>query len=246
MMPKSTATMRPSSSTNRLPGACRRGRSRRAWRGSGRPASACAPSALQSMPGGARARRGRRSGCRRSIRASARAARVRSQSTFGTRKPVVALAMFSAISEMRGGLQAQVHLDARPTAPSVSTTATGRSRREGGWRRSTSAGGEDRSCRGRAAKRCSMPGRSTLTATLQRAVRSAHCGLMHLRDRGGGHRRAELGEERRRPALPSAASTVARASSCGKGGSRSCSVARSRGELAARRCRRGWRGTGRA
>ena len=105
MMPKSTATSGPRRRRTDCRDACRRGRSRRAWRDAGKSASRCGPSVSRH---GRRpsAPRDRRPGCRRSIRASARGAASLPVDR-GTRKFVVCV-----LSRSGGGaFHAQIQFD---------------------------------------------------------------------------------------------------------------------------------------
>ena len=182
------------------PDACRRGRSRRAARGAGSSGSPCG-----------RARAGRARGvergavveaaCRRSTPASARRARCGPSRPRARGSPVV-LAVFSAISESAAASRRKSISIATERA-SVSTTSTSRSRRASGRQLLGVARREAERRRGRAAKRRSTPGRSTLTATAA-ALRRRDFGAMHLRDRGGGDRRAEGDEQTRRAACSKA------------------------------------------
>jgi hypothetical protein len=77
--------------------------------------------------------RDRRSACRPSIQASARGRALRLQSTCGTAKPT-SFFEFSAISEMAAASMRRSISMATGLPPEVSTTASGRNRREGGWK----------------------------------------------------------------------------------------------------------------
>ena len=188
MMPKSTATMRPSASTNRLPGCMSAWKkpSRSAWRR--KVWISARPSAGRSSPRAASAARSV-SGVP-SIHSSVSTSRaVRSQSTVGTRKSGSSL-VFSRISEMRGGFEPQVHLDrdrarqrvdhldqAQP--PRLGRMALGGARRE--------------------VERVEI----ALEAPLDAGPQHLHgdraavgdLGAVHLRDRGGRDRGAERRED---------------------------------------------------
>ncbi len=89
----------------------------------------------------------------------------------------------------------------RTERASVSTTCTGRSRLASGNQLSASRAAKNMSARSLRSRR-STPGRSTLTATIALApVGVDHLGPMHLRDRGGGDRLAELDEQARQRRL---------------------------------------------
>ena len=219
--------------------------SRMAWRRNER--STVRPSAFRSWPGGLAARRGRRSGCRRSIRASARASCVRRQSTVGTRKRAVGQrgrpAMLSAISEMAAA-SSRRSISISTGAARVSTTATGRSRRDGGWKRSIR----------RAAKivAVEIAAEALLDAGPQDLHR--HVAAHAVVDRrppcapGRWRRRRPAGRTRRSdpracrrapPRSPRAPPPSRTAAACPAGGA-------GRRPAPARSGRRGWRGTGRA
>ena len=205
MMPKSTATSRPSSSTNRLPGcmsawkkpsrsACRR----KLWitvrpsAGRSKPLASSAAWSLSGVP---------------SIHSSVSTSRaVRSQSTVGTRKPASSRGVLRHLGE-RGGFQPEIHFDRdragkrrdhldRPQPPRFRRPAFRLAR---GIKESVEIGLE-----------------APLDAGPQDLHRHgfARAGLvdfrpMHLRDRGSGDRRSETRidlDERlaqaRRPPLP--------------------------------------------
>ena len=71
-----------------------------------------------------------------------------------------------------------------------------------------------------------MPGRSTFTATA-RGPCCVSFGAVHLRDGGGGDRRAER-RESSRSGLPESGDDRRFRLACGNGGIRSCRVSRSR------------------
>ena len=127
--------------------------------------------------------------CRRSIRASARPRGALPVDRRHAEIRIV-LGVLRHLRE-RGGFEPQIHFDRRPSAPACrpprsaqpprfGRKALGRARRE-----------EERVEIAR--KRRSMPGRSTFTATGSRPSASS-LGAVHLRDRGGGDRRAERRE----------------------------------------------------
>ena len=131
----------------------------------------------------------------------------------------------------RGRLEPQVHLDrdraARASRPPRSGAAAAP--------RPTSArpcGAAKMKASRSARKRRSTPGRSTLTATGPRAVRRRDLGAMHLRDRGGGDRRAERARRPRASGLPSAASTAAPPRPAGTAPSGPAALSRSRASAA--------------
>ena len=219
--------------------------SRMAWRRNER--RTVRPSALQIEAGGVERARDRRSGCRRSIPASARARAVRFQSTSGTRKSPsgsAGPAMLSAISEMA----------AASSRRSISISIGAAQRVDHGDRLQAPRGrmealdlarGEDSSCRGRggSASRCRGAGSSRRRS--RRTPLSIDDGLVHLGDGGGGDRRAELGEV----ILELAAERLldrrarfrhARTAAAGPAG------APGRGRAPGRSRRRAWRGTVRA
>ena len=123
---------------------------------------------------------------------------VRSQSTAGTRKSGSAL-VFSAISDSAAA-SSRRSISMRDRAaqgrrPSRSCAAAAPRRKDS--RRAARRRSAHRDRRGSAARRS---GRSTFTATALRPSGVVDLGAMHLRDRGGGDRRAE-----RRVGLASAA-----------------------------------------
>ena len=191
-MPKSTATSWPSASTNRLPGmhvGVEEAVAQRVAQEGLDHARGRAPAGRSPWP---RARRGRAAACRRSIPASARPRAVRSQSTAGTRKSGSSL-VFSAISEARRPRAADPSRS-RPSARSVSTTSIRRSRRASA--ESASA------CARREVEGVEIGAEAPLDAGPQHlhgdrlaALRRRDLGAMHLRDRGGGDRRAERRED---------------------------------------------------
>ena len=156
--------------------------------GAGSSGSPLRPSAGRSKPLAASAARSL-SGVP-SIHSSVSTSRaVRSQSTAGTRKAGSSL-VFSAISESA----------AASSRKSISIAHRARQRRHHFDRGAAAALRADRLSAVRAAKkkasrsdwkRRSMPGRRTFTATGLRSPSVVDLGAMHLRDRGGGDRRAE-------------------------------------------------------
>ena len=192
MMPKSTATSRPSASMNKLPGCMSAWKkpSRKAWRrklwitvrpsaGRSKPLAASVARSLSGVP---------------SIHSSVSTSRaVRSQSTVGTRKSRSSR-VFSAISESAAA-SSRKSISSATERASVATTSTSRKRRASADTRSPV----------RAAKK--KASRSTLEAALDAGAQHLHrdrlaravvldFGAMHLRDRGGGDRRAEAREHR--------------------------------------------------
>ena len=141
MMPKSTATMRPCVVDEQIAlmhvGVEKAVAHGMAQEGLHQPRA----ERLHVVAGGRKRRRGRRSGCRRSIRASARAARSASNRPSARGSPR-RLAMFSAISEMAAASMRRSISMATDFA-SVSTTATGRRRRDGAMEALDHARGED-------------------------------------------------------------------------------------------------------
>ena len=78
----------------------------------------------------------------------------------------------------------------------VSTTAMGRKRREGGMEALDHARGEEIAVEVLLEALLDAGAQHLDCNRLERAIRHPHLGLMHLRDRGRRHRRAELGVER--------------------------------------------------
>ena len=196
MMPKSTATRRPSSSTNRLPGCMSAWKkpSRSAWRrklwitlrpsaGRSKPLAASAAWSLSGVP---------------SIHSSVSTSRaVRSQSTAGTRKPASSR-VFSRHFGKRGRFQPEIHFH----------------RHRAGERRHRFDRAQAlrferqafRLARGKE-KGVEIDLEAALDAGPQNFHRHrlAHAvdvdfGAVHLRDRGGGDRRPEAGIDRDRAA----------------------------------------------
>ena len=186
MMPKSTATSRPVSSRNRLPGCMSAWKkpSRSAWRRklwitlrprSGRSTCACASRtwSLSAMP---------------SIHSIVSTLWVvRSQSTVGTRKSGSSR-VFSAISDSAAA-SSRRSISIVTERDIVLMTSISRSRRASAECVSALCATKKKSARSRR-KRAATFGRSTLTATGAHAV-ALDLAAMHLRDRGGGDRGAE-------------------------------------------------------
>ena len=150
---------------------------------------------------------------------------VRSQSTAGTRKSVSSR-VFSAISESAAA-SSRKSISIATERASVATASTGRSRCASSDRLSALRAAKKKASRSDL-KRRSMPGRRIFTATgFARAV-GLDLGAMHLRDRGGGDRRARSWHRPRSSGLPKAAATTASASLCGNGAILSCRLSRSR------------------
>ena len=119
---------------------------------------------------------------------------LRLQSTCGTRKPSSFLE-FSAISEMAAASMRRSISMATDFA-SVSTTASGRKTARGRMEALDHARGEEIRVEVLVEALLDAGAQHLDGDWLQRAVWLAHRGLMHLRDRGCGHRRAELGKQR--------------------------------------------------
>ncbi len=191
MMPKSIATMVPAASTKKLPWCMSAWKkpSRSAWR-----RNACISrraSAGRSWPAALRpATSDRRMPSTHSSVSTSRA--VSSHSTPGTRKPSSA-AVSSAISESAAA-SSRRSISIATERASVSTTATGLRRRAAGSSFSTSAGaGEERF--EVAAETVAHAGAQHLDRDGP-AASPASDRLVDLRDRGGGDRRGERGEQR--------------------------------------------------
>ena len=244
MMPKSTATMRAVAVDEQVAlDACRHGRSRRAAHAAGTTGSPRAPSAGRSWPW-------RRSAARSesgvpSIHSSVSTSRaVRSQSIAGTRKS-------GSLLGVLGDTRTPPPPRAGSPSPcvteraSVSTTSTRRSRRASG-RQSLGRAARRRTCRrDRAAKRRSMPGRSTLTATSRSPVGVAHARrcTCAIEAAATGSPKSTKNSRQRPPER-----RLDRAAGLGARERRACgpAAARARAPPRRRRCRAASRGTGRA
>ena len=203
MMPKSTAAIRPSLSTNRFPGCMSAWKkpSRSAWRRN--VCISARPSAGRSSPRASSAAR-LESGVP-SIHSSVSTVRaVRSQSTAGTRKSGSSFVL-SRISAMAAA-SSRRSISIVTERASVSTTSMSRSRRASAeWRSALRAA--KYSVSRSDLKRRSMPGRSTFTASVCPSA-SALCTCAIEAAATAGPNEANSS----RSGLPSAAATVASAS----------------------------------
>ena len=113
---------------------------------------------------------------------------------------------------------------------SVSTTATGRSRRDGGWQALDLAGGEEVAVEV-AAEAPLDAGAQDLHGHVAAHAVVDHDGLVHLGDGGGGDRRAELGEMVLEPAAERLLDGARALPAMENGGSLSCRWPQVAGEL---------------
>ena len=225
MMPKSTATILPSASTNRLPGCMSAWKkpSRSAWRRKDwisvaaelRQVEARPRSAARSDIGDAVDPFHRQHVAAGALPVDGRHAEIR-----------IVLGVLRHLGE-RGGFQPQIHLDrdrarqrrrhldqAQP--PRLGGEALPHARGEGkgvqiALEAALDAGPQHLDRDRLAARRASSTSRA-----------------MHLRDRGGGDGRAEARQTPRATACSKRARSAASASACGNGGMRSCRLSRSR------------------
>ena len=223
MMPKSTATSSPASSTNRLPGCMS------AWKKPSRRACrkklwiTARARRLRSNPFASSVARSE-SGVA-SIHSSVSTSRaVRSQSTAGTRKSGSSL-VFSAISESAAASKRRsisIPIERR----SVSTTSTSRSLLASAEIFSALRAANVKASRSTLNRR-SMPGRNTFTATAReppQVVTAARCTCAMEAAATGPPKQVN----RSASGLPNAVSTARSACACANGAILSCSVSSSR------------------
>ena len=214
MMPKSTATSRPSSSTNRLPGCMSAWKkpSRNAWRRKRLDHVAAERRQIEAL-GLERGMVVERA-CRRSIPASALRARC-GPSRPSARESRNPCACSRAISDSAAA-SSRKSISIATERASVATASTGRRR---------CASSEHASAMRAAKKNASRSdfkapldaGAKNFTATGLRAPSDVDLGAVHLCDRGGGDRRPEARIDRARAACRRRPAMAASASACGNG-----------------------------
>ena len=232
MMPKSTATRRPSRVDEKISGmhvgmekaVAQRLREEAAddehWR--------CAWDRARPRP----APRDRATACRRSIRVVRTRAAVRLQSTSGTRKSRDRLRVRSASSEAAAASMRRSSSMATDSRQRVDHGASARSRRPPAKKRSARRAANAKAERSRA-NSASMPGRSTFTATRTRRFVGG-LRFVHLRDRRRRHRLAEARLNTASSGRPKATLRSPRARfRVGNGGKRSCRLLKRRRDLVA-------------
>ena len=244
MMPKSTATSRPSRIDEQVAGMHVGMEEAVAQRLAQEALDHRAAERAADRPGGGERRRGRGAACRRSIRSSAHRARCASSRPPARGNRASSL-VFSAISESAAASRRKSISIATERA-SVSTTSISRSRRASADSALGDARDEAQRCEIARRSARSTPGRSTFTATAREPSRvaiSARCTCAIEAAATGA------------PKLTNSASTGLREgaarrrlppTACGNGGIRSCRRLEVARRAPGRRCRAASPGTGRA